>query len=529
MCFSGAEGGGRAVAALVVVGCAAWVATACGGGEEPTSPSKPERPPNILLVIADDVGVDQVAAYREGAAPANTPNIDALAARGVLFRNVWANPVCSSTRATILTGRYGFRTGVGFVARWGAQLRDRETTVAELLVRHPTAPYGTAAFGKWHLAAGRAWESDAKIFSAPIRAGFSRFRGVFKNIVDSYTHWHEVAVSEVRVGEINAEHPRFNTRYNTSEIVDEAAAWIRGFEAERPDAPWFVWLAFNAAHQPFHKPPRSLHTVDLDAPSVSCENPPPFEQPQHLRPCYQAMIEAMDTELGRLLERELDPESLARTTVIFVGDNGSAKGAVLDPRLRGRMKGTPYEGGINVPLVVAGSGVEAAGGRESEVLVNTTDLFGAVLELAGMDAAGSVPSHFANGQPVVLDSIALLAVLASPDIAPAAHPRQFAYAELFKRGEPDPRWPVARAVRDAYGYKLIRFVEGVGREELYDLSRDPFEEHNLLGLGLDAAAAAALETLRTRLDTIGQSGWQPDGPPLAMRSIPVAQADQRSQ
>jgi len=482
----------------------------------PVAPGK--RPPNILLIIADDVGVDQVQAYGEDPSSARTPNIDALASRGVLFRNVWSNPVCSSTRATILTGRYGFRTGVGFVARAGADLRDRETTLAELLLRHPRTAYGTAAFGKWHLTAGRSWETDDRRLAAPLRAGFTVYRGVFKNILESYVHWHEVSATKLASGKLSVSGGQFNSSYNTSEIVDQTGRWIRQVEARRPEAPWFVWLAFNAAHPPFHRPPSGLHRRDLGDPALTCRNPPPFEQPENLRPCYQAMIEAMDTEIGRLLDHELSSRSLARTTVIFVGDNGSVKEAMTDPRVAVRAKGTPYERGINVPLVVAGAGVGSDIGRESDVLVNTTDLFATVLELAGIDPERRVPAELSDGRAVVLDSTSLVPVLGSSGVTAASHARRFAYAELFQRGRPDPLWPVARTVRDVHGYKLIEFLDGRRREEFYDLSRDPFEQNNLLGLDLDAGSAAAFEALRARLDDMKASGWRPQGPPL--ESVP---------
>ena len=485
-----------------------------------------------MLIIADDVGVEQIGAYREGTDPATTPNIDALAARGVLFRNTWSNPVCSSTRATILTGRYGFRTGVGFVAQHGAELRDRENTLPEMLSRHPYARYGSAAFGKWHLNAGQSWEADEDILAAPHRAGFSMFRGVYANIVGGYEGWRDVVVTERENGRAQVEGGRHNSNYNTSEIVNHAAEWIHDFEERRHEDPWFVWLAFNAAHAPFHKPPQDLHTQDLSAPGLSCSNPPPYDDPGNLQPCYQAMIEAMDTEIGRLIEREISPESLSRTTVIFVGDNGSPEGSAVDGPGAGRAKGTPYEGGVNVPLIVAGAGVERSKngkGRESRVLVNTTDLFATVLELAGIDVDATVPSRFrptprkasAASDPrtnaaleITLDSQSLLPHLQRSNSNAPEQARRFVYTELFRRGLPDDRWPVSNAVRDTRGFKLIRFFEASARnwrEELYDLESDPFEQKNLLGLPMTEALHQTHQTLRDHLNNIRSTGWQPHG------------------
>ncbi len=109
-------------------------------------------PWNVLILVADDLGVNLVGAYAKGADPAPTPNIDALAARGVLFRRAWSNPLCSPTRATIQTGRYSFRTGIGWlipVLHKGPALDPSKMTLPDLLGSR--AGYATAAFGKWHL------------------------------------------------------------------------------------------------------------------------------------------------------------------------------------------------------------------------------------------------------------------------------------------------------------------------------------------------------------------------------------------
>jgi arylsulfatase A-like enzyme len=495
-----------------------------GCAEATTKVEPPSRPPNILLVIADDVGVDQISAYGVDDS-ARTPTVDALAADGVRFTRVWANPVCSSTRATILTGRYGFRTGVGFVARRGEDLRLNEVTLAQLLSRHPRTPYGTAAFGKWHLTSGRVSDGRSDVLAAPVLAGFSFFRGVFKNITDSYTQWRAITVREVAPRQIEVD-GELDTTYNTTAVVDDAARWIHDFEAQFPDRPWFVWLAFNAAHAPFHKPPSHLHGRSLDDPDLPCRNPPPFDRPQDVRACYQAMIEAMDTELGRLLERELSPASRARTSVLFVGDNGSVKGASTDTRLLGKLKGTPYEGGVNVPLVISGAGVDAQATAASDALVNTTDLFATILELAGLDVAAHVPAVLPSptfepdedGGPLVLDSTSLLPALRGDTRNTPQTSRSFTYAELFKRGASDPRWPTAKTIRDTDDYKLIRFTDpgpGQGREEFYHLPSDPREERNLLGLDLDADLAARHAALRAHLDAVESTGWRPHGPPLS--------------
>src|SRR5262249_14983720 len=172
--------------------------------------------------------------------------------------------------------------------------------------------------------------------------------------------------------------------YATTEQVDDAIARIQAM----PE-PWFLYLAFNAPHQPFHAPPPNLHTYHLfgnpdDTPDLH----------------FHAAIQAMDTEIGRLLST-LSPAKRERTTIVFLGDNGTPNEAITPPFEPGKAKGTLYEGGVHVPLIVQGRGVRAPG-RESDVLVNSVDLFPTVLALLGIDATTAV----ADGRP--LDGVSML-------------------------------------------------------------------------------------------------------------------------
>ena len=129
--------------------------------------------PNTLLIIADDIGVDMVSCYDEGPDPAVTPNIDRLASEGVLFRNAWANPACSPTRAQIQTGRYSFRTGIGMIvgnSGWALQLS--ENTLAEIISSSSPSVTDLGFVGKWHLASRRSsrpasWSSSTSWATTP--------------------------------------------------------------------------------------------------------------------------------------------------------------------------------------------------------------------------------------------------------------------------------------------------------------------------------------------------------------------------
>ena len=391
--------------------------------------------PNIVLIIADDLGVDLVGAYREGAAPACTPNIDALAARGVLFRNAWSNPGCSPTRAQLLTGLHGFRSGVGEIIKPnGGNLGL--TLPAETLPRALIA-YDNAAVGKWHLA------STAQGNLHPLDAGFGSHAGSMDNLRigvhnGGYFHW---------IKNVNgASHIELN--YATTDTTDDAIAC-----ANEMAEPWFLYVAYNAPHVPTHDPPAELCASEI-CPRHYC---PPNESVVERT---KAAVEALDTEIGRMLA-QIDPN----TIVIFVGDNGTGDWASEPPFVPEHAKGTVYEGGVNVPLIVAGPGICAG---ESAALVGAVDIPATIADLTG--SALRTP-----------DSISFAALLYDAAAPPT---RNTIYAEKFSPNfNPTVQrfHPVThdRALRNDRFKLLLRSGPSGTAVELYDLSTDPFEHTNL--------------------------------------------------
>ena len=420
----------------------------------------PQGQHNILILLADDLGVDQLACYREGSDFPPTPNIDRLRSRGVLFRNVWVNPVCSPTRCTIQTGRYGFRTGVGKVANETQQaMLPSETTLPEMLDAGPGGgQYLHAAIGKWHLA-----NSSVGGDLAPNIAGWSHFDGVEENLYGAYDYFHWRRITNgVAVDE---------TGYITSAEVDWAIEWLRN-----AGPPWICYLAFNAPHNPFHAPPAHLHTQDLSGAG------PPETDP---RPYYKAMVEAMDTEIGRLLDF-LEP-LLDDTIVIFLGDNGTPSAVVAPPFLSWQAKTTIYEGGINVPMIVSGPLVREPG-SECQALVNATDLFATVAEIAGVLGPELVP------EPV--DSVSILPYLNDPS-RPSI--REWVYSEFFGPSGPGPYAFYERTIRnDRYKYM---FSTSLG-EGLFDLWADPFQLNNLLPGPMNMEEQQSFQYLTTTMNQL---------------------------
>lgn len=384
----------RPLAGLLLV---SLLPSARATGDPPGPP--PGSPPSILVVVADDLGVDELAAYGLGGDPAPTPNVDALVARGVLFENAWATPLCSPTRAALQTGRHGFRTGVGYLVsqRYGGPALPRaELTLPEVLDLGTGGAYAHAAFGKWHLGSDLVGG-----LRAPNEAGYHHFAGSMENL-SSYSDWERVVDGVAAT----------STEYATTRTVDDALAWI----ASAP-APWLCYVAFHAPHVPFHAPPAHLHSVDLTG-----VHPDPRQEP---RPYYRAMVEALDTELGRLLAAVP-----ADTTVIFLGDNGTPQQVAL-PAFQ-PAKGTLQQGGVHVPLVVAGAGVGAPGTR-CGALVGAVDVLATVAALAGVDLGAPAFSG------LVLDSVDLGPYLADPSLPSR---REVLFSELFfPNGETVPQIP----------------------------------------------------------------------------------------
>ena len=456
--------------------------------------------PNILVIIADDLGTESLAVYGIGEETAVTPNIDRLAERGVRFERFWSQPVCSPTRAAILTGRYAFRTGVRGPIQYLWSELDSPTPVSpafatvelqyepfgradsgEAMVLSPrrgavrplgpartelmlpavlkTLPdrYATAAIGKWHLVD----LLNGKL-EHPNEAGFDDYSGGLFGAPTSFFAWRHV-----QNGRLTAESGYYDQRVN-----QDAIRWI----ADRGDEPWFLWLAYSNPHVPIHKPPRELlHSGARDLepnPATDADN----------RAYFFAQVEAMDTLIGELLD-SIAGDVLENTYVIFLGDNGTDRWADPPaPRDPLRAKGTVYEGGISVPLIVAGPGI--SGGRVTRPLAHAVDLFSTIIELAGADPASALPDG------LDIDSISLV-----PTLLERGPQEQRGW--LLSEGSLGP--VTGTAVRDER-YKLIRIND---REELYDLTTDPNELDDLLpALSLDDGARSSYERLRTVIDQV---------------------------
>lgn len=416
-----------------------------------TQPADTEAPtagvPKVLLVVLDDIGIEQLNPYRaalrlsEDAPP--TPHLQQLADEGVTFLQAWGAPTCSAMRAGLLTGRHPFRTGVG--AALGPRddgLPSSELTFAE----HLAGLADTALIGKWHLGYTAATGGAA----TPNEQGFDHYAGLLAGEPEDYFAW---VLTEDGVDQ------GVQTTYAPTWTVDHALSWM---QARDPSRPWLLQVAFNLAHTPLHAPPDDLHTASLPvAAGETCDDAVPA--------CFDAMVEAADHELGRLLQATGED-----VTVIVVGDNGTSREFIDSPFSRRHAKGTVYEGGVRVPLIVAGRGVARVGEVEAG-LVQTLDLFSTVIELLGAAPPGDV------------DARSLVALLAGAD---GATPREVLYAEQFSGADLSSS---DLALRDA-GHLVVRRAEGAGTE-CYDLQTDPDAGEDLLEGVSPPARCGELEAL----------------------------------
>ncbi|MEL6429466.1 MAG: sulfatase-like hydrolase/transferase [Planctomycetota bacterium] len=393
-------------------------ASAFGAWAAPVAAPSAQHPPNIVVVLLDDIGRDKVGFTGDHPAPAPTPYLDALAARGVVFENAWACPTCSPTRASLLTGQYTTRHGIGRVVRLDDGLHTPLDT--NLLTLPDALPDHTSALiGKWHLSDSTSPAAHA------LECGFdTAVTFVPGNL---YTSWTE---------DVNGA-AAHRTGYYPTDVAPLAHRALDGL----PE-PYFVLYAPFLAHSPFHEPPAGLRPA-----SPSATNVPDL---------HRAMTEAADTIVGRVL----GAVDLECTYVLVIGDNGSPRQTLDGPFAGLRSKSSVYESGVRVPFVVAGPGV--ARGARCSALVQITDVFATARELAGLGPTTSGAE----------DSISFVPLLADPS-APGA--RTYLYAHTFPYPGSPSMTPPSRAIRT----RRWKLVERLGYE-LYDLESDPFESVDLL-------------------------------------------------
>ena len=419
------------------------IISSCALEEETIDPIQGDNtPPNILLIIADDMGKDATNGYSEGSIKPNTPTLSQLQNEGLVFTKFWVNPTCSPTRASIITGKNGYRTGVTEV---GEQLSTSERILHRYIKEGTSNAYSTGLIGKWHLSGNRANTN-------PETWGMDYYAGIIGGGVQDYYNWE--------LTEDGGTTQR--TDYVTEALTELAIDWVNDQEQ-----PWFLWLAYNAPHTPFHLPPTGMHAQgDL----------PEYTDAAESTPYYMAAIEAMDFQINRLINN-IPSDELENTIIIFITDNGTPNQVVQAPYDERGAKGRLFQGGINVPMTIAGKGVSRRGLENS--LVTNTDLYSTIADIAGVENAD------------INDSQSFKSLLSSS----TPHDRAYQYTELGV-GD-DAQWAISDGI-----YKLIESANGTQR--LFKLIADPYEEVNLIRGTLDDEASQAKTDLEQELARIRQ-------------------------
>lgn len=413
--------------------------------------------PNVLLIVADNLGYGDVGCY--GCRDIPTPTLDRLAQQGVRFTNYYSNgPECTPTRTALLTGRYQQRVGgmecaigSGNVGRYDDAVRLAERHQLGLPASEPTlskllkqAGYRTAGFGKWHL-------GYEKQFLPP-NHGFDHFLAALGGTMDYFYHNEPDGTPAL----VEDDRPVVREGYFTDMVTDRAVEFLR----EKSPSPFFLYLPYTAPSAPFqdpdHKPaePKVSHAWDST------------EWQQGTRDVLRKIIRRLDQGIGRVLATLDESGQADRTLVIFFSDNGAYRIAASNGPYRG-YAAELFDGGIHVPCIVRWPGRLPAGKVEDRMAV-TFDLSASILEAAGVQTPAGHK----------LDGIPILEQLASGK-PPVARPMFWRYRRA------DRTW---RAVRDG-DLKYVSLQDGPALEEyLFDVAADPGETRNLIAARPEDAA-----------------------------------------
>jgi arylsulfatase A-like enzyme len=331
----------------------ASILTCLALGAAATLMAAPTQKPNIVYILVDDLGYSDTGF--SGNRVIKTPNLDRLAKEGTILNCLYGQPLCSPTRAALMTGRYPVHTGVYAVvfprAPWGLPLEER--TLAEALRE---GGYETAMVGKWHLG-----ESNEKYL--PTRRGFDHQYGSWFGMVDYFTHKRGEFVDWHR-----DDKPAADEGYSTSLLGEEACRLIR---SKNPDKPLFLYLSFNAVHEPFQAP------AEFEA---------AYPDLQGVQKTYAAMVSAMDAAVGRVVAALQEAGLRENTLIVFSSDNGGYEpGRIADNTPLRSGKSTLYEGGVRLNALVNWPGRIPAGRQVDEPL-HVVDWFPTFTKLAGLAA-----------------------------------------------------------------------------------------------------------------------------------------------
>ena len=442
--------------------------------------------PNIVFIIADDMGYADVGF--NGGKEIKTPNLDALAASGARFEQFYVQPVCSPTRAALMTGRYpmryGFQTGVVRpYADYGLPLEERMLPAAL-----KEAGYTTAIVGKWHL-------GHVTPDYLPTRRGFDHQYGHYNGAIDYFTHVRDGGIDWHRDDKVLREEG-----YTTHLLTAEAVRIINSHEGSKP---LFLYVPFNAVHSP-HQVPE--------------EYKKPYADLSEPRRTYAGMLAAMDEGIGKILAA-LDEKKLRdNTLIVFTSDNGGpGPGRVTDNGSLRAGKGTVYEGGVRVASCAAWTGKIPPGSTVKQPF-HMVDFYPTLLTLAGASLEQKLPidgkdawATISSGGPPPDDEILL-------NTSPFNGAIRIGDWKLVVNGtvadeESGPPAEADRAARQRQNQREKQRKQRAAADaavELFNLAEDRSEKNNLAEKNPEK-----VKELRARYDALAAEAVEPKSKPKA--------------
>ena len=419
-------------------------------------------PPNILLIITDDQGYGDLGVH--GNPKLRTPNLDRLARESVAFQSFYVSPVCAPTRASLFTGRYNYRTGVVDTYLGRSLMHPDEVTLAEML---GTAGYRTGIYGKWHLGDNYPMRAIDQGFQEALTLNGGGI-GQPSDPAGGESYFDPILFANGKPQKI----PGY-----VSDVITGAA--LKFIERNR-DRPFFTYVAFNAPHTPLEVPEkyyqtyREMNLKPTDFPSAGHPFPQNFDAETTAR--IYGMVENIDDNVGRLLQKLDELRLTDHTVVIFLTDNGPQQ-----PRYNAGMfqrKGNTHEGGIRVPCFVRWPGQFAAG-RKMDRIAAHIDVTPTLLEICKVKRPAGVK----------FDGVSLLPLLRGE---PTTGPDRTLFLQ-WHRGDV-PELYRAFAARSQQ-YKLVQ-PNGSGDGQaspapvfkLYDMALDPFEMRDIAATQPDIVA-----------------------------------------
>ena len=465
---------------------AIWFVTPC---RAETATSK--KQPNVLLVIVDDLGFADLSCL--GSKDMKTPNLDQLYAESLKLERLYANcPVCSPTRASVLTGCYPDRVGVPGVIRthpennWGYYQPFTQTLPHQL----QETGYETVAIGKWHL--GLSPETH------PLSQGFERFQGYLGDMMDDYYKHRRHGINYMRKGRHEIDPQGHATDLFTQWAVEyinnvgkkntpKDASDPSGFRPEKETQPWFLYLAYNAPHTPI-QPPQDWYEKVKRRERTDSDN-----AISDKRAKIVALIEHMDAGIGQVLNALKESGQYENTVIVFTSDNGGQAnvGANNGP-LRGE-KQQMYEGGLRIPGCIRVPAKTKAGST-SHTVCCTADFFPTITDLAGIKVADGI------------DGQSLMPLIDQPLAANGLNlwPTRRIY---FVRREGGPTYAGLTSQALLHGrYKLVHDLP-TKQFELFDVEADP-SESNDLAKKMPKKLRELTRHLQLHVQQGGQVPWQ---------------------